>query len=155
LFDIVWAGSRDPTLNKAMADWAARHIWGGSQTFGNCVCMGVMENGSPIACIVYHNWNPLAEIIEFSGASIDSRWLTRPVLKAMFDYPFIDLKCQMVITRNSAGNTRLHRQLTSYGLKRHLIPRGRGRFEDEVVFTLTDDDWRSNKFNRGRFNEQA
>lgn len=149
----MWGGQANPELNRAMAVWAAKNIWpGGNQHFGNCVCMGVMEQGQPVACMVYHNWMPEAELIEISGASIDRRWLTRPVLKAMFDYPFIDLKCQMVVMRVSAAErqSHLHRILAAYGFERFTIPRLLGRNEDMAVFTLTDDAWRKNKFNRGR-----
>ena len=66
----------------------------------------------------------------------------------MFAYPFEHLGCQMTVTRNSARNRRLHRQLSAYGFQSFLVPRLRGRAEDEMIWTLTDDEWRANGFHR-------
>jgi RimJ/RimL family protein N-acetyltransferase len=52
----------------------------------------------------------------------------------------------MVMTRNSADNKRLHRQLARYGFTRWDVPRLFGRDEDGVFWTLTDDAWRANNF---------
>lgn len=138
-----------------MALWAADQIWPGKgHKFGECVCMGVLEGNRPIACMVYHDFNPEAGLIEISGAATDRRWLQRHVLKEMFAYPFEKAGVQMVVMRVSAKREQrhLHRMLKSYGFKGHIIQRLYGRDEDGIVFTLTDDDWRSNKFNRGSIN---
>ena len=115
--------------------------------FGNCKAIGVIDDDRLVAGMVYSNWNPEAGVIEMSGASINPRWLTRPVLQAVFAYPF-EIGCQMVVMRVSENDKRLHRQLTSYGFKPHEIPRLRGRRESEIIFTLTDDDWKAGKFMR-------
>ncbi len=150
---IVWGGAKNPSERAAMARWAALHIWpGGAEHFGNCVTMGVMDDGKAVACVVFHNWEPKAGIIELSGASVDRRWLTRPVINAMFDYVFIELGCQMAVMRVSARQRQkhIHRFLKAYGFTGHVIPRLLGRDEDCIVFTLTDEAWRGNKFNKDR-----
>lgn len=114
--------------------------------------MGVFDGDNIVAAIVYNNWQPEARVIEFHGAGITPRWLTRPVLHAMFEYPFEQLGCQMVVTRNSERNTRLHRQLRAYGFDSVVIPRLRGRDEGECIFWLTDDDWRANGFQKRELN---
>src|SRR5690606_2224075 len=81
-----------------------------------------------------------AGAIEVSGAADTPRWLTKKVLWEMFAYPFEHLGCQIVVMRVSTENTRLHRILTAYGFECYRIPRLRGRHEDELIFTLTDDD---------------
>lgn len=108
--------------------------------------MAVLDGDRLIAGIVYNNWYPEAGVIEFHGASTTPRWLTRPVLRAMFSYPFDQIGCQLVLTRSSERNDRLHRQLHSLGFESTLIPRLRGRDEGERVCWLTDDAWRSNGF---------
>jgi hypothetical protein len=153
LIEVAWAGASDPLARDRMARWAAEVIWPGKGfDFGNCVCMGVLENGKAIACMVYHNYEPDAGIIEISGAATDKRWFQRHVLNEMFDYPFKRVGVQMLIMRVSAKSEQrhVHRMCKTYGFKTHLIPRLYGRHEDGIVFTLTDDDWRENKFNRLR-----
>lgn len=147
--EIVWGTSKEPDLNRLLARWAAAHIWGGgNQQFGECRTMGVVLGGDLIAVMVFHNWNPESGVIEISGAGTSKRWLTRTTLRRMFAYPFDDVGCQMVVMRVSERNEPLARMLKVYGFKSHRIPRLRGRSEDEIVFTLTDDDWRANKFMR-------
>ncbi len=153
MIDIAWAGKSDPETRDAMALWAAEQLWPGQgKSFGNCVCMGVLDDGKPIACMVYHEFSPETGIIEISGASTDRRWLQRRVLKEMFAYPFEGVGVQMVVMRVSArrGQRHLHRMLKSYGFKAYHIPRLWGREEDGIIFTLTDDDWRENKFNSSK-----
>lgn len=149
--NIVWAGASNSHLRDAMAAWCAQQIWPGSaKTFSNCVCMGVMHNGKPTACIVYHDWNPEAGVLEFSGASTSRRWLSRPVLKAMFDYPFRDVGVQMLVTRNSAKDhqTHLHRMLDAYGFQKQTVRRLFGRDEDAILWTMTDDEWAASRMKR-------
>lgn len=147
--EIVWGTSKEPEVNRLLARWAADHIWeGGNQQFGECKTMGVVRDGNLIAAMVFHNWNPECGVIEISGAGTDKRWLSRVTLRAMFAYPFEDIGCQMVVMRVSERNEALARMLTVYGFKSHRIPRLRGRDEDEIIFTLTDDDWRANRFMR-------
>lgn len=153
MIETAWAGDSDPVTRNKMASWAAEVIWPGeAKQFGNCVCMGILDDGNAIACMVYHNYDPDCGIIEISGAATSRKWLQRHVLKEMFDYPFTKAGCQMIVMRVSAATRQrhLHRMLKSYGFKPHPIPRLYGREEDGIVFTLTDDDWRGNKFNRVR-----
>jgi RimJ/RimL family protein N-acetyltransferase len=153
LFSIVWAGSTDPAARDAIAQWTASKIWPdkpGKQFGQNVVCMGVMQGNMPAGAVVFHDYEPDAQIIELSSAAINKRWLTRQVLKEMFDYPFVTLGLQMVVTRVSANDRQkhLHRIFHSYGFKSQVIPRLFGRHEDGILFRLTDDDWRSSKFNQ-------
>ena len=148
----IWAGPQQPELNETFKNWAAEAIWPGTglKFKDTAVTLGILEGDALIAVVVYHDWDPLAGVIEFSGASVSRRWLTRPVIKQIFGFPFEGLGCQMVVTRNSAGRRQahLHRILTAYGFRKILIPRLFGRDEDAFVFTLTDEEWRANKFNR-------
>lgn len=142
----LWAGGDKASLNDALAAWCARHIGLPRPFAGPYVTLGVFNDDTLIAVVVFNDWNPEAGVIEFHGAGISPRWLARHVLREMFAYPFKTLGCQMVVTRNSARNTRLHRQLAAYGFQRFPIPRLRGRDEGEIIWTLTDDDWRANGF---------
>lgn len=142
----LWASEREPELNAYLSQWASRHCDGHIRGFGACTTMGVFDGERLVGCMVFHNFFRESGVIEISGAALSPRWLTRPVLWEMFDYPFNRLGCQTVAMRVGASNKRLHRTLTRYGFKCYILPRLRGRTEDEFVFLLTDDDWRNNGF---------
>jgi len=134
--------------DKQVADFVARTVPGLERGFGPCKTIGVVNDGNLVAGLVYHNWNPEHGVIEISGSALDPHWLTRPILREMFDYPFNRCGCQLVVMRVSPHNKRLHRQLKAYGFKSYKIPRLRGRDESEIIFTLADDEWRAGKFMR-------
>ena len=112
--------------------------------------MAVSHNGTIIAALIYNNWDDETGVIEISGAADSPRWLTKQVLKEMFDYPFLRLRCQAVAMRGDSENDNLTRILPAYGFKRYDIPRLRGRDKTESIYVLSDDDWRGNKFNKGK-----
>lgn len=72
--------------------------------------------------------------------------MTRQILHELFDYAFNTIGCQMIVTRNSATNVRLHAQLSRYGFTRFDVPRLFGRSEDGVFWTLTDTDWKASRY---------
>jgi hypothetical protein len=91
-----------------------------------------------IAGLVYHNWDPEAGTIEISGAALPGHfWLTRPTLARMYQYPFLQCNCQMVVQRTPADNERLLYILARYGYSFVTVPRLLGRDRDCVVCTLT------------------
>ena len=146
---IAWGGASNPADNLAMAQWCANQIWpDGKERFDMCTTMGVRLDGALIAVAVFHNWQPRHGVIELSVAAISKRWMSRRVLHAMFAYIFDGIGCQLAVTRTAPGDTALSRILKTYGFTSYRIPRLRGRDEDELVSTLTDDDWRNNKFER-------
>ena len=115
----------------------------------NIMTIGVIEVNTLIAGIVYHNYDPEAEIIEISGAALPGHfWLTRETLKRMFEYPFLGLNCQMVVQRTPADNERLLSVLARYNYSFVKLPRLFGRDRDGVICCLTREAWQNNKFNR-------
>ena len=106
------------------------------------------ENGKLIAGLVYHNWNKKAGVIEMSGAALPGRyWLTRETLKRIYQYPFLQMGCQMVLMRCADDNPVL-RTLAALNYKFVRIERLLGRKKDAVICTLTFEDWSSNKLNQ-------
>lgn len=146
--DIIWASEREPELNGYLWRWASMQLFGGLDGFGPCTTMGVFDGEKLTAVVVFHNHDRRSEVLEMSAASLSPRWMPRPVLFEMFSYPFDQLKCQMVVLRVSEKNKRMARILTAYGFESYKIARLRGRTEDEIVYTLTDDRWRNNGFHR-------
>lgn len=137
--------------DKEVAEFVALRSPPGSRTFGtNIKTIGIIDaRGAPLAGVVYHDWNPQTGTITMSAASNGANWLTRPVLQRIFDYPFHECDCQMLIMWTRADNERLLRQLAVGGFSFIRIPRLFGRDEDAVLATLTDEDWATCRFNRG------
>lgn len=144
----LWGGAGNAPLNDALADWCAAHIGLPRRVQPPYVTMGVFRDKALLCVILYNNHQPEAGVIEIHGAGISPRWLTRPVLWQMFEYPFEQLGCQLVVMRVAEDDYRLLRILTSYGFDHVIIPRLRGRNEGERIFWLTDDAWRANGFHK-------
>lgn len=149
MMQTVWASTtQDADLNRSFSMWASMRIFGHANGFPQATTMGVFNDKKLIACMIYHNYDRKAGVVEISGAASDRRWLRKYVLHEMFSAPFTDMGCQCVVMRVSPKPEQRHirRMLTSYGFTEHRIPRLRGRDEDECVFVLTDDAWRANGF---------
>lgn len=143
-----WFSEYDfPQINRNLSRWAFARIYDRDGEFEKCCTMGVFDGETLCAVMVYYDYDPEAGVVQISGAADDSRWLKRHILREMFSGPFERMGCQMVVMRVGDDDTPLHRMLTTYGFNCYTIPRLRGRNEDELIFTLTDDDWRTNKFN--------
>lgn len=142
------ADSTIPELNKAFGDWAVAHIEGAHGFAWPYSTLGVFLGDELIAVIVYNNFDKDSGVLEMHGAATNRRWLSRPVLFEMFDFPLNRLGCQMVVMRVSEKNEYLRRILTRYGFKSQFIPRLRGRDEGEYIMTLTDDDWQGNGYHK-------
>ncbi|MGO4619040.1 N-acetyltransferase [Ensifer sp. 2YAB10] len=145
---LVWGGENAPEINRAIASFVSANIPGCERGWEHFTTLGLIEADRLTAGVVFHNYAPEAGVIELSAASISRRWLTRPMLKGMFGYPFGQLGCQMVVLRVSERNTVMVEIAERFGFTPHRIPRLRGRDEAEIIFTLTDNDWRAHSVNQ-------
>lgn len=130
-----------PEFNERVARFVSQECFGRPDGFEKFSTMGVFDGENLIAGVVYHNWDEAAGVIELSAASISRRWLTKPVIRAMHEFPFALLGCQMVLHRVKSNNPimlAIHRRFGSHEV---VVPRGFGREIDCHVFTLTDDQW--------------
>jgi len=144
-FQYVWGGSNDPVVHDAISRWVSQlSFWHQENVWPDGGIYGVLNDGKPIAGVVYHDWKPDAGPIQYGGAAIDRRWLQGPSLHYMFGYMFEDLGCQMVLTGNASTNTGLHRILVKLDHKKHVIERGWGRDVDLYLWTLTREQWAAN-----------
>lgn len=96
--------------------------------------------------VVFHNWNPETGVIEVSAASIDARWATRGVMRAVFEYIFQTAECQLAVARTGEDNKRTRRLWKALGATEYIIPRLRGRTASEAILTLTQEAWENSKF---------
>lgn len=144
----VWVHHTNEADYAAVCQYVSQRIWDQARNFGQGTAMVVIEDGRAVAAVIFHNFDREAGVIEFSGASDNKRWLTRPVIREIFGYIFNDLGCQATVARVDEDNKPLARILKAYGFESYIIPRLRGREKSEAVFVLTDDAWRSNGFHK-------
>ena len=139
----VWAHHEtSPELYAALTEFVALRVWGRHKDFPLGSAMGVADGDRIVAAVIFTNYDRDAGVIEMSAAADTARWLTRPILSEMFGYAFDQMKCQAVVLRCDPDNKRMNRIATAYGFRRYEIPRLRGRDKPEVLFVLSDDDWR-------------
>lgn len=114
----------------------------------NLRAIGIVNGDNElIAGIVYFNHNRQAETIEMSIEAVPKQyWLTRTTLALMFEYPFIQCGCQMLITQISARSHHIRRMLRAMNFDLILVPRAGGRNEDGMICRLTYEDWIASKF---------
>lgn len=147
-FEWGLAEAGEPT--ERLAAMVADRIWPSKgHSFGPCRAIAIVEGDKLAAGLIYHNYDPDAGVVEISAAAWVSGWLTRYVLKVMYDYPFNSVGCQAVVQRVSDEDTAQHRMLKVYGHERYRIPRLRGPNAAENIFVLTREAWAANRFNRG------
>lgn len=136
----------NPTNNEIIGDFVSTVIWGDKGKIENYCSMAIIDNGRLIAGTLYHNWQEAEGVMELSSASLSKRWLTRPVIRAMFHLPFERLGCQLVVLRVSERNKIMCGIARAFGFTEVFIPRLRGRDEGEFIFSYTDDQWRDSKY---------
>lgn len=143
---MIWVHHSDPRY-AVLTAFIAQKIWGNPRPMSDgTLAVSVTQRG--MAVVLFHNWDAAAGVIEITAASDDPRWLSRPVLWELFNYPFATLGCQAVVARIDPERDRLARIFTAYGFKRYDLPRLRGRNKGEAVLILGDDDWRANGFHK-------
>lgn len=120
----------------------------GSRGWGEFAAIGYELDGNLIGGSIFNNWDPKAGVIEISTATTDPRWLSRKSILAMFQFPFNQLGCQMVVLRVAETNERMRSIAKRFGFSEYLIPRLRGRFETECIYTLTVEQWRAKGLER-------
>jgi len=117
--------------------------------FGNCRTIGVIEGGLLLAGIVYHNYQPDADVVQMSGAALPGHyWITRETMKRAYEYPFLGFGCQMVVNIVPADDARQLYMLSRFGYTFIPFPRLLGRERDGVICHLTREAWEASKFTK-------
>lgn len=125
--------------DKLVALWVGNHL--GIADFGQSTAIGVARGGKLIAGAVYCDYhvdyrnNPLS--IEVTIVSIDKTWLDRHILKALFGYPFTQLKVRRVQLVTAKRNKDLRLMFERLGFKFEGVKRqGWWKGGDAVVYSM-------------------
>jgi RimJ/RimL family protein N-acetyltransferase len=138
--------SDKPQLNQAAGDFVSLHVLGEPGRFERYCSMSVIHDGKIVAATLFHGWHPKEGVIELSSASTNKRWLTKPVIRAMFRMPFDIIGAQLAVLRVSERNQVMIDIANRFGFTGYLIPRLRGRDEAEWIFTYSEEQWRTSRY---------
>ena len=138
--------TKDPELNEAAGAFVSQLCFGRPDAIEKFCSMAVFHYGHMVAGTLFYDWDPQSGVLQLSSASTDRRWLTRPVVRAMFSMAFDLIGAQLAILRVAETNHNMVEIAQRFGFDGVLIPRMRGRDEAEWLFTLTDDAWRASRW---------
>lgn len=129
--------------------YVSRGIWGvgTDKTFeDNSTPMAVLQDGKKmIAGIIFHNYDPDFETIEFSCYARNKNWLNRKILNKILRYPFEELGLRIVTARFSEDNTFIEKIVKRLNATTHRLPELWGVNKDQIFAILKADDWRKSE----------
>lgn len=121
----------------------------GVPPFEMCQCLGwATEAEGLVAGVVFHNFDPDRGAIEMSAYSQNCGWLDRNRLRAVFSYPFDQLKCRIAVARIAESNTTARRIWRALGSSETLVPDLYAAGEAEAICILRADAWQKSNFVR-------
>lgn len=97
--------------DEALQKWAADRL--NIADFGPCTTIGVIRSGELAAVLVYNNYR--WPNIEMSLATATPYWASREVLRGIFRYPFVQLRCKRVTAVAAEENTSVRRFMERLG----------------------------------------
>lgn len=95
--------------DQELARWAGDRV--GIVDFGPCVAIGIAHAGEIVAAAIYNQYAHPNIHITFATSS--PRWASPGAVKAIFRYPFVQLKCKRITAltgfRNDSAKSFLRR----------------------------------------------
>jgi len=115
--------------DATVAAWVAARIPGRVE-FKDMRAIGIERAGVPVGGVVYHEYR--GNDIQMSCAATTIRWLDKGVLRALFAYPFVHLKCDRVSAYTGVDATHTRQFLERLGFVQEGVVR-RGFEEGDCV----------------------
>lgn len=97
--------------------------------------IGLEENGNLIAGVVYDTYEEGARISSHC-AGLGKRWLNREFLRVIFDYPFNQLKVNVIVNTVSSNNKDSMRFTEHLGFKQVACIEGGASDGDLIIYAL-------------------
>lgn len=135
--------------NSFIKAFAAEGIWGRKSHCvfdDNSVPMAVAnEKDGVIASVIFHNYNPDAQTIEFSCYAKSKRWLSRRIINQILRYPFDELKLRIVFARFSEDNSFIGDIVKRLNATLHVLPELAAHNKDQIVAILKHENWKKSE----------
>lgn len=123
--------------DQRVSEWVASHI-PHVDGFKDMAAIGVERMGQLIGGVVFHEYR--GNDIQMSCAATCKSWLTEGILRALFAYPFITLKCDRVSAFTPKGNTHTRSFLVRLGfIEEGNMRRGFGS-DDCILYGMLKDE---------------
>lgn len=105
--------------------------------------IGIERNGNLIGGVVYNHWFPGIDIQMHIAGARGEPWLSRPILNALFYYPFVELGLRRVTSPVAASNDACLRLVRHLGaVHEGTLRRGWFNGEDLLVFGMLREECR-------------
>lgn len=124
--------------NDRVGSWMQEH--GGGYYRVGSQCIGLEENGTLIAGVMY-DWHNGASIY-MHVAAVGRHWLSQEFLRICFDYPFNQLKCNVVIGIVAEDNTRAQRFDEHLGFSIEHRIKNADPSGDMIIYTMRKENCR-------------
>lgn len=139
---IAWVGWRIPITRARLEQDPT------VSPFGPAYAIGVLaDDGTLIAGVVYHGWQPDFQSVEMSFAADSRRWLTRPTIRELMSYAYETIGCNRVCTATPKDATKARKFITAFGFKREGVATdGFGPGKDAILSRLLKREWLQTKW---------
>ena len=104
---------RDEAENVYLCNWAAKRI--GQDQFKNARALGFANKSGLIAVVVLHDLSP--PNVFLSWASESPRWMTRKTILTIFDWAYVQLRCERITGLVERKNKRARKIDEGLGMK--------------------------------------
>ena len=129
-------------LDAQLGDWVAARlpITTDHRDFGPFTTMGVFDvrdgrQPALIAAAVFHRYRQFD--LEITFAADTPRWATRGVIRAILQYPFVQLGCERVTTIVGRRNKRSRKLQRGLGFREEgIVRRGYDGRQDAVIYGM-------------------
>lgn len=85
--------------------WAANVLKIHPKYFGNCTTLAFSHRGELVGVALYSRYNSIN--VEITIATTSPKWCSKQTLRAMFRYPFVQMKAKRMTAICRAGNARV------------------------------------------------
>lgn len=142
----------DPHLVKYIGEWVSERVTStGEIGFnGQYNAIGVVNNDTLIAGVVYHDYHPIYRTICIQLVGETPSWANRKTIEDLGNYPFIELNCQRVTALINSDNVKALRLAEGVGFKREAVLVRAAGDKDIIVLRLFQDEWIAGKFYKGK-----
>lgn len=132
-----------------VASMVSQQIFGESAGFERYSTMGIVRGERLIGGVVFHDWQEKYGTVQISAAGMHGRWLTRPVINAVFHFVFDLLGAKVANANSPADNppsVTMNRGIfANEAVVQHMFGPG----VSGHVFTMTEIEWRNSRLYKG------
>lgn len=118
-----------------VADWVRQRAPHAESGFEKFVAIGVEDEGSLIAGVVYDQYYPGVSI-HVSIASTTPKWCNRRILKGLFTYPFGQMKVKRLTAYTGSSMASVRGFLERLGFRQEGILRQGFADDDAVIYGM-------------------